>query len=296
MRKIIVSALILSCAGPAFSQGMIPIDREADLARIARLAVQAKKMNPPAILAAQPARVATAAAKVATGTKGKLDLFFVGFAGDGTQDVFLSEVQFARDTVAAKYGSATRSLVMVNNLQSVTRYPLATQNNLTQSLQAVARKMNGAEDVLLFFLTSHGMPNGLASTELPGFSNESLSAKQLRAALDKSGIKNRIIILSACFAGGFIPALRDDNTLILTAASAFRTSFGCSNERQLTYFGDAFFQQSLPQSASLTDAFNRAMEKIGEWERRDRLDNSQPQILMGSNIADVLNRLEASKQ
>lgn len=290
-------ALKLSLVGTqtAQAQAMIPLDREADLARIARLEAQAKKMNPASILAVQATRVSAAAAKVAPGTKGKLDLFFVGFAGDGTQDVFLSEVQFARDTVAAKYGSSSRSLLMVNNLQSVNKYPLAIQSNLTQSLQAIAKKMNGPEDVLLFFLTSHGLPNGTASTDLPGFKNENLSAKQLREALDKSGIKNRIIILSSCFAGSFIPALKNDDTLILTAASAYKTSFGCSNERQLTYFGDAFFQQALPQSASLMEAFQLAAEKIATWERRDNLDNSQPQVLMGGNIGTVLDRLDAAR-
>ncbi len=291
-------SLALSVAGSraVVAQSMIALDREADMARIKRLETQANKMDRAGILAAQGKYVAAAAAKVAPGTKGKLDLFFVGFAGDGTQDVFLSEVQFARDTVAAKYGSADRSLVMVNNLQSLAQFPLATQTNLTQSLQAVAKKMNGAEDVLMFFLTSHGMPNGFASTELPGFRNEPLTAKQLRAALDKAGIKNRIIILSACFAGSFIPELKTDTTLILTAASAYRTSFGCSNERQLTYFGDAFFQQALPQSATLLDAFNLATEKIGEWERRDRLDNSQPQVLMGGNMPGVIAQLEEQRK
>jgi hypothetical protein len=288
--------LSVAVAAKVQAQSILSIDREAEMARIKRLEAQAQKMNPPLILSSQPAQVSGNAAKVAAGTKGKLDLFFVGFAGDGTQDVFLSEVQFARDTVAAKYGSASRSLLMVNNLQSVNKYPLATQANLAASLKAVARKMNGSEDVLMFFLTSHGLPNGTASTELPGFKNENLSAAQLRDALDKAGIKNRIIILSACFAGSFIPALRNDDTLILTAASAYKTSFGCANERQLTYFGDAFFQQALPQSASLTDAFNLASEKIAIWERRDRLDNSQPQILMGSNIGAMLEKLDAKEK
>ncbi len=294
----VLLSLALSVIGSqaVVAQSMIALDRDADLARIARLEAQAKKMDRAGIMSAQGKHVAAAAAKVAPGTKGKLDLFFVGFAGDGTQDVFLSEVQFARDTVAAKYGSASRSLVMVNNLQSLARFPLATQNNLAQSLQAVAKKMNGAEDVLMFFLTSHGMPNGFASTELPGFKNEPLTAKQLRTALDKAGIKNRIIILSSCFAGSFIPDLKTENTLILTAASAYRTSFGCSNERQLTYFGDAFFQQALPQSTTLLDAFNLATEKIGEWERRDRLDNSQPQVLMGADFAPVLEQLESQRK
>jgi Peptidase C13 family len=274
------------------AQSMIPLDREADLARIARLKTQAEKMNQAAILSGQPAQVSAAAGRVFAGTKGKMDIFFVGFAGDGTQDVFLSEVQFARDTVARRYNSENRSLILVNNLQSINRFPLASQSNLTLALQAVAKKMNGPEDVLFFFLTSHGMPNGYASTDLPGFKTESLSADQVRTALDKSGIKNRIIVLSTCFAGGFIPALKNDNTFIIAAASAYRTSFGCSNERKLTYFGDAFFQQALPNAPTLIDAFNTATEQIGDWERRDNLVNSQPQIVMGANMADVLTKLE----
>lgn len=275
---------------------MIALDSEADIARIARLKMQAEKMNQPAILAGQAAQLSAAAARVLPGTKGKTDVFFVGFAGDGTQDVFLSEVQFARDAIAKRYNSENHSLLLVNNLQSINRFPLASQTNLTLALQSVAKKMNANEDVLVFFLTSHGMPNGLASTDLPGFKTESITASQVRTALDKSGIKNRIVILSACFAGSFIPALKNDDTLIMTAASATRTSFGCTNERKLTYFGDAFFQHALPTAPTLVDAFNTATEKIGDWERRDNVLNSQPQILMGRDIADVLAKLENNNQ
>ena len=40
----------------------------------------------------------------------------------------------------------------------------------------------------------------------------------LRAALDESGIRNRVIAVSACFSGGWIEPLATDSTLIMTAA------------------------------------------------------------------------------
>jgi Peptidase C13 family len=296
---LLLSSMLMALGLSVFSidqtmaQSVLSLDREAELARIGRLEAQAKKMNQAAILSGQSAQVSAAVGRVTPGIKGKAEVFFVGFAGDGTQDVFLSEVQVARDAVVKRYGVENHALILVNNLQSINRFPLASQSNLNQALKAVAKKMNGPEDVLFFFLTSHGMPNGFASTQLPGFKTEHLSAVQLRDGLDKSGIKNRIIVLSTCFAGSFIPALKNDDTLIITAAAANRTSFGCANERKLTFFGDAFFEQALPSAPTLIAAYNTATEKIGEWERRDNVTNSQPQILMGANIGAVLEKIEA---
>lgn len=67
-----------------------------------------------------------------------------------------------------------------------------------------------------------------------------IDPKWLKDALDKSGIRWKVIVISACYSGSFIPALQDDNTLIITASAADRTSFGCENEADYTYFGRAF--------------------------------------------------------
>ena len=85
--------------------------------------------------------------------------------------------------------------------------------------------------------------------------------------LDDAGIKWRIIVVSACYSGGFIDPLKDEHTLIMTASAANRTSFGCGNGSEATYFGDALFQHALRFEDSFVKAFQHARERIAERER-----------------------------
>ena len=105
-------------------------------------------------------------------------------------------------------------------------------------------------------------------------------------------IKNKVIIISACYSGSFIPALRSDDTLIMTAASAEKTSFGCSNEREWTYFGDALFNHAFKNTRSMKQAFSEAKDLIKKWETEQNLTPSEPQISVGMNISSALAKTE----
>jgi hypothetical protein len=93
-----------------------------------------------------------------------------------------------------------------------------------------------------------------------------------------------VIILSACYAGGFIESLRDPQTIVITAAAADRTSFGCSNDRDLTYFGEAFYRDALPGARSLRDAFETAKAAIAARERVEHVTPSNPQAYFGAQM------------
>jgi Peptidase C13 family len=271
-------------------------DDPAEAARIQRLYAQAARLDTEAIFYGQAKALENALATIAQGTGGKRDLFFLGVAGDGYQDVFLSEVQIARDAVIARYGADVQSLLLVNNLRTVNRYPLASSTNMTAAIKGLAARMNLSEDVLLLFITSHGNPDATISTQLPGFSFTTINARTVRKALDAAGIANRIIIVSACYSGSFVPILATPGSLVMTAAAADRTSFGCSNERSVTYFGDALLQQSLPSAPSLPEAFRTALGLIDYWESRDGLTPSKPQLHLGTAMAPVLADLEKARR
>lgn len=277
---------------------LAPVDLQgaAEQARIQHLYRQAQRIDTEAVFYAQPAMLTKALAGINPGKPGQRDVFFLGVAGDGLQDVFLSEVQIARDAFRQRYGAPVQSLLLVNNLRTLTSLPLASSTNVTQAITGLARKMNGSEDVLMLFLTSHGNPDGTISTQLPGFGLTAISALGVRKALDAAGISNRIIIVSACYSGSFLPRLATGNSVVLTAASADRTSFGCSNERSVTYFGDALFQQALATAPSLTEAFRTAQGLIDYWEARDGLTPSLPQMHVGEAMAPVLADLERMRR
>jgi hypothetical protein len=115
-----------------------------------------------------------------------------------------------------------------------------------------------------------------------------LEPEDLRSALDDAGIKWRVVIVSACYSGIFIEPLQSANTLIITAADADHTSFGCADDRDLTYFGEAFLRDSLPGATSLEAAFEKAKALIAARERAEKLTPSHPQLSVGAAIRSKL--------
>jgi peptidase C13-like protein len=219
-------------------------------------------------------------------------LYFVGFAGYGPEAVFKREVLAVRDLFDGRFGTRGRSLVLINHASTLDDIALASLANLDRALQHIGALMNKDNDVLFLFLTSHGQKNRFA-LEMPGFALDSLTPGHLKGMLDRSGIKNRVIVVSACHSGSFVPALADPTTLVFTAAHAERTSFGCEDKRQWTYFGDAFFNRSLRRERSFERAFERAKQMIARWEMREKLVRSLPQIAGGEALRPRLEQLAA---
>ena len=235
----------------------------------------------------QPQLLERALAPLQPSTPGQPRLYFVGFAGWGTQAVFKREVLAVRQLFDTQFSTGDRSLILINHWTTLADTPMANSSNLDRALRHIGRLMNKDEDVLFLFLTSHGM-KGRFAVEMTGFGFKDLTPGWLRGALDRSGIKNRVIVVSACHSGSFVPALAEPNTLVLAAAHADRTSFGCDDRREWTYFGDAFFNRALRQERSFEKAFERARQLIGRWETKDRLTPSLPQIGGGEALRPKL--------
>jgi hypothetical protein len=99
-------------------------------------------------------------------------------------------------------------------------------------------------------------------------------------------------VISACFSGGFIEPLKDDNTLIITAADAFHSSFGCEYDSDYTWFSQAFYDEALSETFSFVDAFEAAKEAVGDRERAEGYPPSNPQMSMGGAMRKKLAALE----
>lgn len=220
------------------------------------------------------------------------DLYFVGFAGDAKQDVFLREMKSVRSLFDDRFDTSSRSLALINNRATMETLPLASTHNLVATLNQVARRMDKDEDVLFLFLTTHGNP-GVLEVDFPPLGLNNLTAKRLRKMLDDTGIKWRIIVVSACYSGSFIEPLRNESSLVLTAARHDRVSFGCSHENDFTYFGRAYFDQALRGTHSFVDAFEQARVTVHKWETDEELEPSLPQIHVGDAIKPKLARIEA---
>jgi hypothetical protein len=244
--------------------------------------------------AAQPRLLAQQFAGIAPHRPGVVDLYFVGFASFASQDVFLKEARSAQALFDARFDTKGRSLVLINNLQTVDQLPLATAPNLAAALQALAGKIDVEEDVVFLYLTSHGEKNGILALEFGNLALRPMNARTLRAILDRSGIKWRVVVVSACYSGSFIDALRDERTLIVTAAAADRASFGCSHTNEFTYFGEAYLDKALRRRLSFVDAFTEAKQLVTAREQRERRLPSQPQIVIGKEIGAKLEALSSS--
>ncbi len=220
------------------------------------------------------------------------DLYFVGVAPYASQDVFARELAAVRRMFDQRFATAGRSIVLVNSPSTLGETPIATATNLRTVLERVGRTMNPEEDVLFLFITTHGDARHELAFELPPLALQQLTPTALARMLDDSGIKWKVLVVSACYSGGFVEPLKDANTVVITAADAKSTSFGCESGRDFTYFGRAYFREALGNTFSFTEAFEVARASVGEQERSERLAPSSPQIFIGNAVQAKLESLE----
>ena len=172
----------------------------------------------------------------------------VSFGLFGDQRVFRREATGAAQVVAGRFGSGP-----INVQYNSKKGGSATIESLAMSLQAAANGMDAKNDILFLILTSHGSPAGLAVKA--GRFTQTLTPSNLAYMLAWTGMRHKVVVISACYSGVFIPRLANPNMLVITAADADHQSFGCRDKARWTYFGDAFFNVALRQAKSLKDAF-----------------------------------------
>lgn len=259
-------------------------------ARVDRYAAY-RRLDTEDLLYQQPERLEAAFAGLRPQRPGKTDLYFVGFAGYARQDVFLKEVNFTRALFDRRFDTRDRSLNLINNLKTLDKTPLATATNLRLTLSHLGKLIDPAQDMVVIFLTSHGTRRHNLSVDFWPMHLNQISPQRLKQDLDAAGIKWRILIVSACYSGGFVEPLKTPYTFIATAAAPNRTSFGCSNENDFTYFGEAFIRDELSRDYSLVNAFRLAAQHIAARERQEKLSPSQPQLFVGAAMQAKLQRL-----
>ena len=226
---------------------------------------------------------------------GVVDLYFIGFGGYATQDVFRKELAVIHPLMDQRFDTANRSIRLVNNSATLREFPLATVSNLRRTIAAIREKIDPAEDVVMLYLTSHGSKDHQLAVEYPPLELANLDPALLKSLFDEAGVRFKVIVVSACYSGGFLAPLKDKNSLIMTAADSFRTSFGCSDDSEFTYFGRAFFDEELRKTYSFEKAFTAALPIIREREKQydPGAEFSNPQLSVGVDIAAKLNVLEA---
>lgn len=222
---------------------------------------------------------------------GQTDLYFVAFAPDGRQDAYRADAEATRHTMDTRWGTDGRSVLLVNNPQTLITTPFATVTNLRETLNEIGSIIDVNDDVVMVYLASRGTTDHRLTTDQPPLSLVELAPAGLKQLLDDAGIKWRIIVVSACYSGGFVAPLRDDYTLIVTDAQSDRASFGCGDRGPPTLFGESFFQ-ALGKGDSFATAFDSARAHVAERERDAGYSPpANPQISVGTAMIDKLKTL-----
>ncbi|TAK92516.1 MAG: hypothetical protein EPO06_01560 [Burkholderiaceae bacterium] len=255
-------------------------------------------------LYSQPALLDAALADIKPHDPKRINLYLLAVAGDGSQEVFRREVTFVKNQFDHDFGTQGRSVALINSRSTADTAPMATRISLRTALQKIAERMDKEHDILFLFLTSHGSRQHELTLNQGGVDLPDLRADELGALLHDSGIRWKVVLISACYSGGFIDPLKDDHTLIITAARGDRTSFGCADENDFTYFGRAFFKEALPQSQSFPEAFEKASTLVDAWEKEDAkeagpkhpLQQSLPQMVAPTPVTEYLQRWRAQSK
>ena len=221
------------------------------------------------------------------------ELYSLTVAGDGRQSVFLREVDYVDRLLADRF-AAHGQISLVNHREHFTDRPLATRENLSRAIDRLSER-SGPEDLIFLYLTSHGSADHQLVLAQPRLALDDLAAPDLAALLEPLAERNKVVVISACYSGGFIEPLKSPNTLVITAARADRVSFGCSEQSDFTYFGRALFAEALQQTTDIAKAFTLAQTSVAEREQADHYQASEPQIWAPEQVVEHWRRLTQSQ-
>ncbi|CAN5317701.1 hypothetical protein BH09PSE6_BH09PSE6_19880 [soil metagenome] len=274
-------------------------DSDESLAAAATREAELDRSMSEAALYAQPALLDRALADLKPQRPGIVDLYALEFAPVDHQDVFVSEVGKIDRLLADRFDTAGRSVVLGSHASTAQALPFATLTSMRRALQAIAQRMDVQEDVLLLYITTHGSKDHVLSVGLGDYRFEAIDVAALKNALDESGIVNRLVVVSACYSGGFVPALASPTSGVIAAARPDRPSFGCTNGEDWTYFGRAYFNDALTATHDFEKAFEIALPLIAEREAAAKEQPSEPQMQIGAELHERLRlltaRLEANR-
>jgi hypothetical protein len=246
---------------------------------------------------AQPDVLAGALGALEPGRPGIPDLYLVAAGLYARENVFMKEVMVIEELFRERFDADGRTLVLINNPGTVDSYPVASLTSLAAGLRRVGEVMDRGEDVLVLYLSSHGSDTHRLSVDFWPLRLDPIDPPALKKVLDEAGVRWKVVVVSACYSGGFVEPLKDDFTAVITASSATRQSFGCGSASDSTYLAKALFDEELRRTYSFEKAFENARKSIEERERSQGFVPSEPQIHIGpalrGKLAEIERRLAA---
>ncbi|WP_226668421.1 C13 family peptidase [Microbulbifer aggregans] len=230
-------------------------------------------------------RLQTALSALAPQRPGVRDVYLLAVGGDGTEGVFAREVNWVAERLGSVFDLKRHQIHLSNGSDN---RPLATRTSVEKSLLALDAVMDPNEDLLLVHFVSHGDADGnlyFADQKLP---LNDLSAADGKQWLDALRIQHQWVIVSACYSGQWIEALAAPSRAVFTSAAADRTSFGCSDDSERTWFSAALYGEALDNGiADPAGWFKAANQRVTEMEKEQGIEEasySLPQSAVGSEF------------
>lgn len=157
---------------------------------------------------------------------------------------------------------------------------LSTPPNVQGGLAQLTRQTNSG---CLLYLTSHGDDKGI------GVGDYLMSPSGLAKVIDKScHDRPAVVIVSACYSGVFVPRLKAANRIVLTAAAADRSSFGCGESDRFTFFDDCALQ-AFAKTHDFAAFGKHALACVAAREKKEGVDvPSNPQLVVGDKAENVI--------
>ena len=281
--RLLVLPLLLAATASANGQNFSLAQRAPGPADVAEV-----RLNRPAkAVLADQRRLASALAALQPQRPGVVDAYVV-VAGLDSDGVFGREAREAGRVLSRRYAAAGRTVVLTADEEAAPASP----TSLAAALARVGELADAREDVLVLYATAHGSAQaGLAYRDVRRGAG-AIPPARLAAMLDEAGVANRLLIVSACYSGVFVPRLAGDKAVVITAAASDRASFGCGASNDWTYWGDALVNRALRKAQPLSAAFAEAAASVARWEAADGSVPSNPQISVGRGAARWLAPLE----
>jgi hypothetical protein len=233
--------------------------------------------EPQAALLAQQQQAADAPEQVGR-------LFYIGL---GLYSEPWSEKDVVELADTLQHASQYRVVPMIaSNVTSGTRhYPIADDATIAALVSSAATQA-GPDDIVFVDISSHGA-NRMLARQVGNHAPTALSSRELARKLEPLAGHRTVIIISACYSGSLIGDLRAPERIIITAARADRSSFGCAPDSRHTFFGEAEVNAFGQQNRSLHRVFAAIRDDVARMESGKRYQPSEPQIWVGANMADL---------
>lgn len=244
------------------------------------------------VFSAEPALLEDALNDLQSERPGVEDLYFLGVAGNGYRALHRREVDLVDSVLKSDFDTVGRSVVLANGSGHEIHAPFATHSNLEASLNQFSEVMDAEDDILFLFISSEGLPNHHLRLAEPGLLIPDLKPSDLKELLDETKITWRIIVVSGCYSGGFIEALHDSHTLIMTATGATGEGLGCLQADQTSWFVQALFGEALKKTKSLPEAFRLASERLQQQAKAAGKPFNPPEMDIGAEIVQKLESLQ----